>query len=418
MRIAINAVAVSGGGGQTYLLNILHALRAAAPGHDLWAILASRQQALLPLLPDGIRPMICRSVPRNPWLRWLWEQGVLPVLLRRWQVDVLFANNSAVLLSPAPVVLIAHNIDPYAKQPPGLAVSERARLAALRGVLWCSARIAHTVVFVSHTSGSIMAPRMGVHPSRVRVIHHGWHGRTARGPRAESEPSVPTPYILCVADLQPHKNLEVLIAAFEKLVTADGYPGYLVIVGVELDSPSRYGERLRSVVEQVSCRKRVVFLGRLVHEAVLRLYAGADVFVFPSLEETFGLPLLEAMGAGTPVLAADWRLAASEGAERANVAPEVCGEAAEFFDPCEPVSLLAALRRVLTDGARRQELSRAGRARAVGFSWDAAATRLLSLLEEASATKPRRGLADPTRLKRRMPEALPGGPTSDRGRCP
>lgn len=418
MRIAVNAVAVSGGGGQTYLLNILPALCAAAPEHELWVILASRHQALLPWLPSGVQPVVCRSVPRNPWLRWLWEQTVLPVLLRRWQVDVLLANGSAVLLSPAPVVLVAHNIDPYVEQPPGLSKGERARLAALRGVLWCSARVAHAVVFVSRTSARIMARRMRVPASRVRVIHHGWPGRLAGSPREASGLSVPTPYILCVADLQPHKNLEVMIAAFEHLVTADGYPGHLVIAGANLDSRSRYAQRLRSVVARVSCKARIVFAGRLAHEAVLALYAGADVFVFPSREETFGLPLLEAMGAGVPVVAADWRLAGMDGADRANVAPEICGEAAEFFHPCEPASLCAALRRVLMDAARRQELSRAGRMRAAEFSWDAAATMLLSIVEEAFQATSRPGLASPIRFRRRVSEGLPGGPVNRRSGRP
>jgi glycosyltransferase involved in cell wall biosynthesis len=122
---------------------------------------------------------------------------------------------------------------------------------------------------------------------------------------------------------------------------------------------------------------------------LLPVYRGADLFVFPSLEETFGLPLLEAMGVGIPVVVSDWRLAPGGERERVNVGPEICGEVAEYFDPTSPTSLVGTMQRVLMDHSRRVELARMGQIRAREFSWDKAATALIATFEEAAAAPSR-----------------------------
>ena len=93
MRIAINAVAVRGGGGETYLLNILKALCVVGTWHEFCVILAPRHRPLLKSLPRQADALVCASVPERPWLRIGWEQTVLPVVVRRWRIDVLFAVN-------------------------------------------------------------------------------------------------------------------------------------------------------------------------------------------------------------------------------------------------------------------------------------------------------------------------------------
>lgn len=384
LRIAINAVAVQGGGGQTYLLNILRALAAAGAPHEFWVVLTPLQRGLLAWLPPGVRPVVCASAPRRPWLRILWEQTVLPVLLRRWGVDLLFAAfNTAPLLSPVPVVLVAHSVNPYSELPIRWSRYVRARLAALRWLGRRSARVARAVVYVSETSARVMAPRMGVPPSRVRVVHYGWRAPAESG-AAEPRLDLPKRYLLTVGDLQQHKNLEVLIEAFERLVTEDGYPGDLVIVGSRHDMTPEYGGQLEALHARLASRDRIHFVGSVPHPELFAVYRGAELFVFPSLEETFGLPLVEAMGAGVPVVAADWRLAPAGDAGRTNVGPEICGEAAEFFAPTDPASLLEAMRRVLGDPARRDRLARQGPIRARAFSWDTAATALLGIFEEVA----------------------------------
>jgi glycosyltransferase involved in cell wall biosynthesis len=225
---------------------------------------------------------------------------------------------------------------------------------------------------------------MGVAPSRVRVVHHGWS--SPGGDVPEGDLDLPDRYILTVADLQPHKNIGTLLRAFNSLAGTGRYPGDLVIVGGQKEMSSGYARHLAGVLRDLPCRDRVHFLGSVPHQMLSQAYRRADLFVFPSLEETFGLPLVEAMGAGVPVVASDWRRAPGGEADRFNVGPEVCGEAADFFDPTSASALADAVARALSDPARRAELARLGRARAKEFSWDKAAAALVTIFEEAAAS--------------------------------
>ncbi len=387
LRIVINAVAVAGGGGQTYLVNILQALCVSEPLHEYEVVLTRRQRALAEALPAAVRIRECRGVPGPAWLRIGWEQMVLPVLLREWRPDLLFAAfNTAVLLSPVPVVLAAHSVNAYSRLPIRWPFSMTVRHAALRLLGVLSGRVAGAVVFVSETSALFMAPRMRVPASKTRVVHYGWRAPTEiAGSGAPGVPPLPERFVLTVGDLLEHKNVDVLLDAFARLVEHHGYPGDLVVVGGSPKGSSSYLRKLRTRRDQLGCRDRVHFVGSVPGAAMSGIYGAAELFVLPTLEETFGLPLVEAMGAGVPVVVSDWRMNADGQAGRTNVGPEICETAAEFFDPVDAGSLVRALDRVLGNSLRRDEMVRAGRARARLFSWDRAARSLLAIFDEVAA---------------------------------
>lgn len=385
MRVVVDAVAVEAGGGRTYLLNIMEALAAAVPRHDYVVVLTKRQQHLASQLPPGVATVVCRSAPASPWLRVLWEQLVVPGIVRRQRADVLLAGfNTSPLRSPAPVVLVAHSVNAYSDLP-----IQWSRYMVLRhlGLRWLgrrSAAVARFVVFVSHTSASVMAPKMRVPPGRVRVVPYGWrrpHAGIGASPRPDAFPSR---YILTVGDLLEHKNVETLIDAFDILVDDAGYPGELVIVG-DTESAPEYVRRLEQRRGRMRHGARVRFAGRVPYAQVAAVYEHADLFAMPSLEETFGLPLVEALGAGVPVVVSDWRLNPSGERGRTNVGPEICGDLAEFCDPEDARSLAAAMRRVLDDPARRSRMAIDGPARAAQFSWPRAAAELIAVLSDAVA---------------------------------
>lgn len=386
MRIAVNAVAVRGGGGQTYLVNILEALCNSEPAHEYVVIATPRQRALASLLPAAVRVIECPSAPGTPWLRVAWEQLVLPRFLRSCRADVLFAAfNTAVLLSPVPVVLVSHSVNAYSRLPIRWPLYMSVRHAALRVLGRLSARVARAVVFVSETSARVMAPRMGVPGSRVHVVPYGWRNTKAdlESARPPEGLTLPSRFILTVGDLLEHKNVELLLEAFEQLVQANAYPGDLVVVGGSPKASSGYVGRLLARRDRLASRDRVHFVGSVPAPAMPAIYAAAELFVLPSLEETFGLPLVEAMGAGVPVVVSDWRLSARGELDRTNVGPEICGPAAEFFDPMDFRSLTRAMGRVLGNDPRREEMVRAGRVRARAFSWERAARSLLEIFEQA-----------------------------------
>ena len=176
-------------------------------------------------------------------------------------------------------------------------------------------------------------------------------------------------FLLYSGNVKPHKNLERLIDAFARLRRQGIDDIKLLITGSEI---SRYAT-LRRAVHRYNLHKHVRFLGFLSAETLATLYHLADAFVFPSLYEGFGLPPLEAMASGTPVLTSN-----------VSSLPEVVADAALLIDPYDPVAIADGLRRILSDDAMRARLIRRGRERAAHFSWEESAGRVLSIYRQVA----------------------------------
>ena len=187
--------------------------------------------------------------------------------------------------------------------------------------------------------------------------------------------------MLYAGNVKPHKNLERLIEAFH-LVRDRGLDHLkLVLIG---DDISKY-TALRRAVHRHQLHKYVRFLGYLPEETLAVMYRLAGVFVFPSLYEGFGLPPLEAMASGTPVVTSN-----------VSSLPEVAGDAAVLVDPYDPRAIADGIYRVLTDQRLRAELTRHGLARASQFSWEKSVRRVREIygqvgrsLSTAAAAGPR-----------------------------
>jgi glycosyltransferase involved in cell wall biosynthesis len=178
---------------------------------------------------------------------------------------------------------------------------------------------------------------------------------------------VEPPFVLFVGGLAPRKNARRLLDAFARLA-ADGLPHRLVLAGGDRGE----GEALRAGVEERGLNGRVRFLGHVGDDDLPALYGAASALCFPSLYEGFGLPALEAMACGTPVAASG-----------TTGLGEAVGDAAETFDPESVDAITAALRRVLEDPPRREQLHRAGLARAAAMSWRRSAAAVASVYREA-----------------------------------
>jgi len=176
---------------------------------------------------------------------------------------------------------------------------------------------------------------------------------------------LPSRYILFVSTIEPRKDLGTLIDAFERLRDSGAYDGALVVVG-------RIGWKAESIVPRLRARG-IVHLDYLRPPQLASVYRNAEVFVFPSIYEGFGFPLLEAMAHGVPTIAA-----------RSSSLPEIGGDATLFFPPGDASALEAQLRRILGDAALREDLVRRGRARASEFRWETAAQRTLDVLRHVA----------------------------------
>ena len=186
------------------------------------------------------------------------------------------------------------------------------------------------------------------------------------GPGGAFVKDLPRPYVLNVGTLEPRKNLDGLLRAFAQ-AKKSGVPHTLVIAGARGWGDSRLAPLLR----ELGIAGSVIFTGFVEDEDLPHLYAGADFFVYPSLYEGFGIPVLEAMACGTPVIASN-----------TSSIPEVAGDAALLVDPHSDAELSAAIISLAGDGKLRQELRERGVEQSARFTWQRTVDETLTLYRE------------------------------------
>lgn len=375
MRIAINALSVQGGGGQTFLKNLLqHLLRSDRENEYLLLITQAKTEALgLENRYPNLRTLIC---PPCGWIaRALWEQLSMPWVLRRMGVDVLYApGNQGPVLSPFPYVVLIQSVDPLLVNQ-RMPFRLRMKMKALRALTAASVQYARKVIAISHYTRRLLVSEFGCHPEKIVVIPHGSPSNVALPSKVAQEREIEklaesSQYFLAVSDIRYNKNYETLIAALATVCRRIPERVNLLIAGEPEDH--RYVLRLKDIAQQGGVGSRVFFLGSLDHATLRWLYAGARALIFPSRLESFGLPPLEAMAYGVPVAAS-----------RIDAVLEVCGDAVLYFDPDSSGELADVMVRLLEDDGLRKDLVARGRLRAQQFSWGETARRTLDVLRVA-----------------------------------
>jgi glycosyltransferase involved in cell wall biosynthesis len=248
--------------------------------------------------------------------------------------------------------------------------------AYARGSMWAAARRSQRILTVSEASKRDILRFFAVPPEKVVVVHNAIDERFSREPRAEDVARVrerfqlQQRFVLYAGNIKPHKNLERLIEAFHALRRSDLDDLKLLIIG---DQISKY-PALRRAVHRLKLHKHVRFLGYLPDDTLAILYRLAALFVFPSLYEGFGLPALEAMASGTPVVTSN-----------VSSLPEVTGDAAVLVDPYDVNAIEAGMRRVLTDPQLADDMRRKGLQRAREFSWERSVAKTWQVYQEIGA---------------------------------
>ena len=218
------------------------------------------------------------------------------------------------------------------------------------------------IIAVSRFTANQVVGLLGVEQSRVRVVHHG-----VRAPAGL--PAAREKMILHVGAIQQRKNIARLVEAFESV---DG-DWQLVLAG-----SAGYGAaQIVAKIGAARSRDRIRLLGYVPPGELAALYSRAMIFAFPSLDEGFGMPVLEAMAAGTPVIASN-----------RSALPEVAGNAAWLVDPEDTAELAGALVALTRDPDRRAALSRSGIERAAQFTWTEAADKTWQVYRELMASRP------------------------------
>jgi glycosyltransferase involved in cell wall biosynthesis len=245
-----------------------------------------------------------------------------------------------------------------------------------RTFMTIAAKRSARVLTVSEASKRDILHYFHIPAAKVDVIHNAIDDRFHQAPDADDVVRVRQryqlndPFLLYAGNIKPHKNVDRVIEAFARLKKRGFEPLKLLIIGDEISK----SPQLRRAVHRHHLHKHVRFLGFVPDATLAVLYRLADVFVFPSLYEGFGLPPLEAMASGTPVVTSN-----------VSSLPEVVGDAALLVDPRDPDAIAAAVERILTDDALRRSLVQKGLARAHEFSWERSVRRIRDVYLEVGA---------------------------------
>ena len=354
MRVAIDARKLHDFGIGTYIRNLLRQL--ARIDHDTEYVLLCRQSDLEVAAQLGPNFRSVLEPSPNYSLR---EQLHVPWVLHRERPDVYHAPHYVL---PAGVrcrsVVTIHDCI-HLMFPQYL--PNKAAYAYARASMWAAARRSDCILTVSEASKRDILHFFDVPPGKIVVVYNAIDDHFWVEPPEEDVARVRERYqldhefVLYVGNIKPHKNLVRLIEAFAEFRKGGFDAVKLLIIGDEISKLPA----LRRAVHRHKLHKHVRFLGYLPDHTLAILYRLATVFVFPSLYEGFGLPPLEAMASGTPVVTSN-----------VSSLPEVAGDAAVLVDPYDVDSIVDGLRRVVGDRALAADLRRRGLERAREFSWE------------------------------------------------
>ncbi|MCL4868136.1 MAG: glycosyltransferase family 4 protein [Anaerolineae bacterium] len=347
-----------------------HLLAHIADLHPEWNFLLYSNR---PMNGDNSLPEATLVPGYFSYSRWLWMQFKLPRLIQHSQPDLChFTNNTAPLHHVTPYLITIHDVSLflYSQYHP------RSRLLALRWLLPVVARRAAHVLTVSEFARRDIIRILKLPPEKVSVVyeaaapHFHPHTDSACLKQLRDRYQLPETFVLYVGTIEPRKNLTRLVQAMSRVWRH--YPGCpLVLVG-----PNGWlmNGVLEQTVAQMEAADKVRLLGYVPEEDLPGLYTLATLFVFPSLYEGFGLPPLEAMACGTPVLT-------SHGSAMA----EICGEAAYLVDPTSEKAIAEGILGLLADAGQRRGLGERGLVQARQYSWQRAAQETVTLYERVLA---------------------------------
>jgi glycosyltransferase involved in cell wall biosynthesis len=367
MKIAISGMfwnQPTTGSGQ-YVRALVAALKERAPQNE-YAVITPRAVS-------GRRSAVAHL--RDNFAKVWFEQITFARACRRERVHLAHVPYfGSPLFPPTRTVVTIHDLIPLMRSMPLYRGSPPVRLYTR--LVAASARRADAIIADSECSKRDVVKHLGIDPARVHVVYLAADARyrpveDVRAARAKY--ALPEKYILYLGGYDQRKNVRVIIQAFARLREFYAADYRLVLAGVQLGADSEFFPKPQRLAREAGLPEDAIhFIGWVEEADKPALYSGAAVFLFPSLYEGFGLPPLEAMACGAPVIASN-----------ALSLPEIVGAAAIQVDPRDAPAWADALRAVLTDDARRAQMRERGIAQSKKFSWQRAAEETLAVYHSA-----------------------------------
>lgn len=390
MKLLIHAVSAKGGGGVTYIGRFLKHASRIRPDWQFIAFLPQRTIAQIPPLAANVR-LEATEIGFSPWWKRLWwDQITFRRLLRGERADALFSTaNFGMTACPTPQILLVRNAlyfsatfqDTFLKL---YSSSDKASFRLRRRLIVRSVQSADVVMTPTAATLAEVRRYAKIPPHKALVNPYGVEEVDPAGASTATSPGPAKPFqILYVSYYRENKNLTTLLKALREL-QSKGMRAYRLITTLNPDT----GDGLWALTSQEDRRlladplvaSAVEMAGPSTPAEAMKLYERSDLFVFPSMVESFGFPLVEAMARGVPVLASD-----------TPVNREVCGDAAVYFPMFDFKELAAQIECLADNGSLRAGLGTAGTARVRSrFSWDEHVRKVLDRMAELVA---RRGQA-------------------------
>lgn len=373
--VALNAHLLSGtasyrsAGISVYIANLLQHIGTDLDGLRFQILLGEGQ------LPSGVSAPVTRSriSTASPWRRILWEQLVLPRVVRRLKIDLLHgAAFAGPLVTACSQVITVHDLS-FLRHPEFFRIGNRLYLRTITGT---SCRRAAAVIAVSDFTAREVVALLDVPAERVVTIHHGVAPRFKPLPVDQvaafrRRKGLPERFLLFLGTLEPRKNLIRLVRAFHELHDPRLH---LVLAGAQ----GWFYKDIYAEVARLQLSDRVHFPGYVSAEEQAFWYNAARAFVYVSTYEGFGMPVLEALACGVPAVTAS-----------TTSLPEAGGGGALAVPPADEAALADALQRIVTDEVLRAELRQRGLVHAAAFSWSATAAKTLDLYRDVLKGEPR-----------------------------
>jgi glycosyltransferase involved in cell wall biosynthesis len=346
------------------------------PGEELHLLVSPKSRHMHQGYGPGVHYITYPFSNERRKLRTLSEHLYSPARLPLSRIDV-FNTLMAPAVNPSWSVVIHMKTMHAFTEPDSVAPLTRAyrRLIYPRSV-----KIAKAIIINSESLRAEIKRHLNVDDARLKLIYEAVdHDLFRPGDAGEARARVVSygltkPFVLFVSSMWPYKNADGLVRAWAH-ARAELGGRQLAIVGPIRDE--KYGQSLHALVEELGIGEDVVFVGGVPLEETVRFYRAADVFVYPSFNETFGLPILEAMATGCPVVTSD-----------ISAMPETAGGAALLADPADPASIARAILDAI-DG--RDWLREAGLRRAAQFTWGATAASTLDVYREVAGRRSEEG---------------------------